>query len=338
MPPRTRAVRWTGPPPLLIVASIVACLLGFSLSDSAAEESRPDERTATTSSARHDQRPVRRGGERSATAPHTERPASTNAGTIGVVSFNEWAKLPDRQIAADARAITSLPTVDIVGWQEAYKSRPIFAALERRGWSTAQVRGDGRELAISWRSAEFELESSNARLVAWGVGNDQGRYPFPNRYVQRVTLRHVDTGQLISVINTHLPQKIEDLDHPGHWLETSNAARARYQLARMAREWSSAPGRWVVGTGDFNFDARSDARLRPTGGLRSALGPVVVSSYAVLGTDAARPSHPPTGRFIDYVLAGRRDVRLERTTFVGQRVVDGLHSDHNALLARIRLR
>ena len=68
-----------------------------------------------------------------------------------------------------------------------------------------------------------------------------GRYPFQSRYVMRVTLRQRDTGRLLSVINTHLPQKIEDFDRPGRWTTTGNAIKAQYQLDRMTREWEHAP-------------------------------------------------------------------------------------------------
>src|SRR5690606_15422666 len=131
-----------------------------------------------------------------------------------------------------------------------------------------------KELAVSWRRAEFEYVSASSRLVAWGVDEVTGRYPFGNRYIVRVTLRHKQTGRLLSVINTHLPHKAENRDRPGTWTETSNAARARFQLERMRHEWKTAPGRWVVGTGDYNFDARADQRVGLPRAPRKALAPV----------------------------------------------------------------
>ena len=181
-----------------------------------------------------------------------------------------------------------------------------------------------------------KLVGADQRLVARGISDETGRYPFGDRYAIRVTLRDRDTGELVSVLNTHLPQAIENLDKPGHWRPTYNSARARTKLTRMARMWDRAPGRWVIGTGDYNVDARAEARERPVGGLSRMFAGRAVSSYAVLGKDIA-PTHPISGRQIDYVYAARKDVRQERLKFIDQRTIPGLNSDHRALLVRFAL-
>jgi endonuclease/exonuclease/phosphatase family metal-dependent hydrolase len=256
---------------------------------------------------------------------------------IGVVTFNEYRKLTVGQATEDALSITGRDPVDVIGWQEAYSSAPVFATLRKRGWDTKAFPRGAQELAVSWRRSEFELVSSRARLVASGMDPAVGRYPFRNRFVVRVTLRHRDTGRLLSVINTHLPQKIEDFDRPGRWTTTGNAIKAQYQLDRMTWEWEHAPGRWVVGTGDYNVDARVDARLGLPRGPRDELGDLTVPSYARLGIQGLPPTHPPTGRLIDYVHAKRADLSDGRMRFVSQRVLGSLWSDHNALLVRIEL-
>ncbi|GAA3818388.1 hypothetical protein [Nocardioides panacisoli] len=328
-----------------MVATVAAFLVAPLVSNN--DPATADSAARTVAATTHDVPELSRDDSRPSVQPtkHDQSPAPKAAPkkpvirptTIGVASFNEWGELPMSELLSDAHRITSLPTVDIIGWQEGIRSHPVFAQLEQRGWVTRQLPGHARELAVSWRKKDFALVSASYRLVAHGVDHAYGRYPFGNRYVQRVTLRQRASGQLITVLNTHLPQKIEDLDHPGHWLQTSNAARARFQLARMIRDWNAAPGRWVVGTGDYNFDARADRRENPKGGPRRTLGPVAVSSYGALGFDGIGPSHPPTGRYVDYVLAARPDLHAGHLGFVGQRVIGGLYSDHNALLARIRL-
>jgi hypothetical protein len=105
----------------------------------------------------------------------------------------------------------------------------------------------------------------------------------------------------------------------------------------MTWEWEHAPGRWVVGTGDYNVDARVDARLGLPRGPRDELGDLTVPSYARLGIQGLPPTHPPTGRLIDYVHAKRADLSDGRMRFVSQRVLGNLWSDHNALLVRIEL-
>ena len=174
---------------------------------------------------------------------------------LGVVTMNQFRELSVDEAREDALFVTSRTGVDVVGWQESQRFGPVFATLRQRGWATRRFPFGANELAISWRRSEFEYVSSSSRLVAYGVDQLTGRYPFGHRYIIRVTLRHRETGRLLSVLDTHLPQKIEDFDHPGRWTTTSNAARARYQLERMTREWHQAPGRWVIGTGDYNFDA-----------------------------------------------------------------------------------
>ena len=222
------------------------------------------------------------------------------------------------------------------GWQEADRYGAVLRALP--GWDTKTFPFGKKssELAVSWRASEFRLVSAHQRQVAYGVSSRMGRYPFGNRLVAVVTLEHRDTGRKLTVINAHLPQAIEDLDRPGRWTSTINAFRARNQLARIASIWRDAPGRWIVGTGDYNFDAVADARHRLAGAPRRALGDSAVSSYRRLGHDVA-PTFPKNGRRIDYVWADRKAYVEGRMRFTGHWVVGGLNSDHNALVAQLLL-
>ena len=104
----------------------------------------------------------------------------------------------------------------------------------------------------------------------------------------------------------------------------------------LAAIWERVPGRWVLGTGDYNLDARADALHRLPGGPRRALGPTAVSSYMKLGTRLA-PTFPGNDRHIDYVWADRQAYSEGRIRFARQWVLGGLNSDHNALIARLVL-
>lgn len=331
-----RRRRWAGPPPLLVLATVLAFVIApvFSGSDSGyASDGERGPGTATLAS-----------GE-TREIPSVGTKPLTSAGQtierrheIGVVTMNQFNQLSIAQARADAVAVTSKSAADIVGWQEATRFGSVFGTLRDRGWATRRFPGGAKELAVSWRQSEFEYVASTSRLVAFGVDDVTGRYPFGNRYIIRVTLRHRATGRLLSVINTHLPHKSEDRDRPGHWTRTSNAARARFQLERMRREWETAPGRWVVGTGDYNFDARADARVGLPRAPAQALAPVARSSYAVLGGRNLPPTHPPTGRYIDYVHASKTSLDSGDLKFLSQRTLFGLNSDHRALLVRMVLR
>lgn len=338
---------WVGPPPLLVLVT----LLGLVVAPAVAQD--PSRSAASSGTAAHltsgstagptgtprsvEPRVVRqqvlpaRGGQRMRGA----RPVRLAPITVGVATFNLYRKGSLADARADVRRLTSRPEVDVVGWQEA---DPFHRAFERPGWSTRTFRHghSASELAVSWRSSEFRLVSAREQKVALGLSWREGRYPFGTRYVAVVRLEHIASGRVLTVLDTHLPQKIEDLDRLGRWMSTINAIRARAQLKRMAAIWRRAEGRWVVATGDFNFGARADARERSGGGPLRVLGRVATSSYQRLGSGIG-PTHPPTARNIDYVWMDRTGVRRGEVAALSQRVLSGYHSDHRPLLARLRL-
>jgi endonuclease/exonuclease/phosphatase family metal-dependent hydrolase len=338
-----RARKWAGPPPMLLVATLVGFGVVPFLDHSTPA---PEPQAVVVSSDVRSPRSVERhvelppaslarpgqGGQlTSGIRPVTLKPID-----VGVATMNMYRKLAPSDAAADARKLTRHTGVDVVGWQEADRFGAVLHALP--GWDTKTFPFAKRnsELAVSWRRSEFTLVSAQQRQVARGISWQKGRYPFGNRLVATVTLKHRETGRLLTVIDVHLPQAIENLDRPGHWRDTINAFRARNQLQRIASEWQGAPGRWVVGTGDYNFDARADARFRPAGGPRRALAGTAVSSYEALGTDVI-PTHWPTDRRIDYVWVDRGAYREGEIRFAGQWVLGGFHSDHRPLFTRLVL-
>jgi endonuclease/exonuclease/phosphatase family metal-dependent hydrolase len=327
--------RWTGPPPLLVLVTALAFVIAPVLSrpDPGHASDGGQNSQASLSSASAPVIPPIGAQPRSQPGAVIER-----RDAVGVVTMNQYRELSVSQAQRDAVRVTSRRAVDIVGWQESQRFGQVFSALRGRGWATRRFPKGAKELAVSWRRSEFEYVSASSRLVAYGVDEVTGRYPFGHRYIIRVTLRHRATGRQMSVLNTHLPQKIEDLDHPGRWTRTSNAARARFQLERMTREWRQAPGRWVVGTGDYNFDARADHRVGLRKAPGQALASVARSSYVVLGGGNLLPTHRPTRRYIDYVHAANSDLRAGHIEFLGQWTLTGLNSDHRPLLVRMALR
>lgn len=344
---------WTGPPRSLIAATVAAFVLAPVVS-SAGDAEPPAER-ATLSSGTPAAVEDTTGAPGATLSPRLAEPTPTEPAaptepaepaepvepvveprTIGVVSFNQFRKLTPEQLTSDARALARNPRADIIGWQEAWDTRGILRDLNDLGWSTRSFPRGAKELSVSWRNAEFAFVSSEQRQVARGVDDGTGRYPFGDRWAVRVTLRDRASGELVSVLNTHLPQAIEDLDNPGRWALTYNSARARTQLTRLARMWGQAPGRWVVGTGDYNVDAGAERRVRPEGGLSDVFSGRAVSSYAVLGIDVA-DTHPVSGRHIDYVHVSKKSLARGQVAFAAHWAITGLNSDHRPLLARLRL-
>ena len=332
--------RWAGPPPLLLILTVVALVVTPFVDRDVEPPAQVTAVSATSGpmlgppAIPKMQQPARLAG---GTARSSVKPVALKPVRAGVASFNMFRKLSLGQARQDALELTRRPAIDVVGWQEAQTFGAAIRGLP--GWATQTFGfGEGRsELAVSWRSSEYTLVRARQRVVATGVGWDVGRYPFGTRLVAVVTLKHRATGRTLTVINTHLPQAIEDLGWPGHFTSTINSYRAKNQLEELAHVFRTAPGRWVVGTGDYNFDARADARNRPADGPRDALANTAVSSYQKLGTDVT-PTFPAHGRWIDYVWADRQAYAEGRIRFAGQWVLAGLNSDHHALVAQLVLR
>jgi len=210
--------------------------------------------------------------------------------------------------------------------------------LQGLGFQSQNFGGRAGEDAISWRSSVFELVAAERFLMHAGVPGT--RYGVPARYVVRVSLRHRATGRLLTVLNTHVNHKIENIKRPGRPLRTTNLRYARRHLAKLRDLWLAEPDStdWTIGTADLNVDHGPDRRVRYWGFPTRQLGAVAVPSWSALGTRGMPDTYTGSGqhRKIDYVMLARRD-RGHDAGFVSHRVLRGLRSDHRPLLARIAL-
>lgn len=341
--------RWAGPPPLLIAATVLGLFVAPAISHADAGGSDPSPASsAVLSSSTPTPEPVAdpTGAPRIKGLPApTPRPSAKKKPepikprAIGVATFNQYVDLTTAEATEDALALTARDAVSIIGWQEGFSNGPVYQRLVQDGWATKRyvATKGARELAVSWRKDEFALVGSALHKLADGVAEGDGLYPFGTRYALRVTLRDRTTGERLSVLNTHLPQRVEDLDNPGTWRTTKNAQRAARQLERLTEIWEQAPGRWVVGTGDYNIAALADQRARNDGGIVRAYAGIARSSYSVLGFAGLAPTHPTSKRFIDYVHVATPALRAGRIELLRQRTPRGLTSDHRPLLVRMRL-
>lgn len=336
-----RPSAWAGPPPLLLLATVLGVLVAPAV---ASEEPSGAPAARRAPAATVSPRAIEPRVLRPVTAAPLQGGQSVGGVApvqpgfdIGVASHNLWQQQSPARAAADARRLTSDPAVDIVGWQESQYFGGVLASLPK-AWRSATVDRPGGigEVAVSWRRDRFRLERVRLLPGTDGVDASEGDFPFGGRGIMVVTLAERSSGRRLSVVNVHLPPQSESRTVPGRWAATPNAARARQHLERIARTWRGLSARWVVGTGDFNFDARADLLRRPPGGPAETLGRMAASTYEVLGTDV-RPTYPSLGRRIDYVWVDREGLRTERIEVRGQRVLDGFTSDHRPLLARLRL-
>lgn len=270
-------------------------------------------------------------------------PAQERLAELGVLTYNIHRVQSLEAFTDEALRLTTLPGVSIIGWQEAMDHRGSFPALLDRGWETAYFSG-AKENPISWNSEVFDyVEAAQHRMHDAYPGRSGARRPA--RWVSRVTLRHRDTGFKASVLNTHVASRGESWDELGTWRENATAPHVREHLARMAQMWQNVPGRYVVGMGDLNIDARADAVKVLPGGPVDAFRRRAVSSWEALGTDTIPktldlPAGPNRGTplLYDYVYASARCVGARWLSFVSHEALTGWNSDHTPLLVRFDLR
>lgn len=267
--------------------------------------------------------------------------------TIGVVSFNAYHHLGIKKARADLRRLTADPRVGLIGWQEtkspAYDA--LFPRLRERGWETWRDQTGGlfgpMVLAMSWRTEEFSLLGVEAVKVAPGRFRKETDAPFGPRWLVIGRFLHLPTQRTVTLLNTHLPYRIEVGDR---FQRNVNAEVSRLHIATLADLWPTLPGDVVVGTGDYNFDYVDDSRARPKGGITRRFEGRATSSFEALGTEGLLPTHD-THRWIDYVFLADHTLRTRKdrpgqghvAQFATHRVLDGYHSDHRPVLARIRL-
>lgn len=269
-------------------------------------------------------------------------PAAQPLGTLGVVSYNIHRVQSLEAFTDEALQLTALPGVGIVGWQEAMDHRASFPALLERGWETAYFSGS-RENPVSWDSAVFEyVEAAQHRMHEAYPGRSGAQRP--GRWVSRVTLRHRATGFGLSVLNTHVASRGESWDVLGTWRENATAPRVREHLAQMAQMWQNVPGRYVIGMGDFNIDARADAAKVLPGGPVDRFRRRAVSNWQALGTDTIPKTldlpagpHRGTPLLYDYVFASARCVDARWLRFVAHEALAGWNSDHTPLRVDVEL-
>lgn len=310
-----RARRWAGPPPLLLLVTLAGFIVAPMVDEPAAPA--PTAATVAHTSPTSTPSPASTPTPTPASSPTSiptptrtpnptrspvqDRPtAAAEPVRVGLASLNLDRSLTPAQAAEDARALTRRAAVDIVGWQEADRFGPELEALP--GWETRTFPFGRRssQLAVSWRRAEFDLVAARHRQVPLDEAWRDGRYPYGNRLVAVVTLRHRDTGRVLTVVDAHVPQPIGDL---------------------------ARPDRWVAGTADYDLAARADGPRRVPAGAAA-------SAYQVLGS-AAMPTFRTHGRRVDVVYVDRADYRAGRVRFAGRWVVDGLAGDHDALVTRL---
>lgn len=361
--------RWSGPPPLLIAATVLGVVVALTAGGS---DDEPRSLRATTvadtagpaassTSSAAPTTPASSAPTSSPTATPTVTPRSAPTGTpseepgdvlapplerpsgpvkrqlLGLATFNQDRSLSRADAREDAVALTRRKGVSIVGWQEGEGFGPVYSLLKRQGWDTyrATVDDEPIELAVSWRRSRFELASTVLHPVVYRA--PQGRTPYAPRYVLRVTLREKASRRLVTVVDTHLPPVLEGIERRGQYRNPVAEKRGRIQLRKVDTVFDRTPGHWVLGTGDYGFGAQAEIAEQPWGGISRMLAGTALSTYAVLGTSGIDPTDTTTARYADYVHLDRVQLDAGHIEVLGQRTLGAINSDHRPLIAWLAL-
>ena len=260
---------------------------------------------------------------------------------VGVASMNMFRQLSSAQAAQDARA------ADRPGER---RRRRVAGGLPVRGGAARAARLGHPDVPGRRRGPPSSRCRGAATSSAWSApasarlvdGRERRRGPLPVREPAGRRRHARAPGDRAAADRASTPtcrRRSRTSTSPDRWTATINAFRARAQLDRLAATWRHAPGRWVVGTGDFNFDAGADARQRSDGRPAPvARRRVAVSSYQRLGRDMC--ADVPRARPADRLRLGgpgRRSPTGRIAVHPALGAWPGCNSDHNALVARLRL-
>lgn len=160
----------------------------------------------------------------------TPAEASSSRARLCSVNVQNTPDMSDRAVRADVR--TARRHCDLILWQEIREPadyRAVTGVLGGR-WQTTKHRARGG-VPISWRRALFDTKSASKRArVSDGTPPcPDGRSSFnPARHVTTVALSWRATGQNVSVVNLHYPQRkgCRQGDRAEKWQQAYDTTRA----------------------------------------------------------------------------------------------------------------
>lgn len=271
--------------------------------------------------------------------------APKQSAEVVVATANLYTRLPWDRARADLERLTT--AVDLVGLNEVTPAR----AGQIASWTSANpdwelVRPvDARS---SWSGSNAVLVRTTTfdvldRGVVYGSRASMPAYRIDSRWITWVQLRERTTGRGLVWMQTHMDAAVENDGVPrrGAGQRVRNNVQYMRTLSAMARSFQR--NHEVLVGGDWNVDAAADRRAQhpqmpytlleeraaaDSAGLRS--------TYSLLGLDVAPTSRYAGGRWIDYLAVWTRPDD-EGVAVTGHQVVTGVNSDHNPLVAGVRI-
>ncbi len=264
---------------------------------------------------------------------------------VVVATANLYIAMPWAQAREDLERLTA--RADVIGLNEISPARAADLAgwtRDHPGWQL--VRPVDRRSVWSGQNAVLvrttRLEPL-ARGVVFGSRASMTGYRINARWITWVQLHDPVSGRGLVFIQTHMDAAVESDGRPrsGAGQRVANNLQYMRTVQRMAEVF--APTHEVVVGGDWNVDARADRAVRssrlPYRVLEgaSAVGLAGLrTTYSVFGFTVPPTSRYAGGRWIDYLALWTRPDH-QHAAFTGQQELTGVNSDHNPLLAGLRL-
>lgn len=264
---------------------------------------------------------------------------------ITVATANLYVRLPWEKARADLDRLAT--RAGLIGLNEISPER----AAQIRGWVAANPgwvfvrptyagnRWSGSN-AVLVRTEQYDVLDNG---VVFGSRASMPGYRVDSRWITWVQLVERTTARPLVYLQTHMDAAVETRGYPRQRAGARLSNNEQYMATLRAMAASFARTHEVVVGGDWNVDANADRRVRsarlPFQRLEDA-GAVdrdgLRSSYTLLGFGVPPTSNHAGNRYIDYLALWIRTAGSS-ATMVRHEVLTGAHSDHNPLLATIRL-
>lgn len=246
---------------------------------------------------------------------------------LRVGSFNVWRESTPDKVRADLAKV--LPNSDLVGCQEAFHWIGVLRDVAPKFGFAVLVPNhpdEARNNPILYRPDVLEPYGS----LETSLGSPKSKIAklTPARYINRQRFKHLQSDRYVVFYNTHFTQHVESRGLP---LPLPRIQLYATQMRRLTEEMTHhSNSRVVVATADWNVNQKVDGKYRwfP----KSAMTRISArSNYAALGFPDGGGTHGP--RFIDAAFLVSRPF----SHFLSHVIIRGLNSDHNALVATVRL-
>ena len=247
---------------------------------------------------------------------------------VNLATWNTRRANSTRRIISGLRTIAA-EGADVIGVQELSpqsRRRQVRRAMADLGWG---MSGGNNAVPIFYRRAKYALLAQDSeevfdvhRIESGVAGTSIGP-----KSIQWLQLRDRSTGAAFVAANHHLVPTIDNRGRP----DRTNPKRVRLARMQLAAAGALADRLAQAGplflTGDWNIDARRDARVRDSRWPFLALGDHGLrSNWRVLGYPR-RGTHQGGARLIDYVMGTTR-----AAVPIRQRILGSYGSDHFAVL------